>query len=522
MKRNAISFILIVLLVLGTFSGCSANATGDETTTGDTNQTTTTAATTTQQEAETTQTELENKLPKYVFMLIGDGMSAVQVNAAQVYNGNNSEGEVDTADLLFTEFPAVGLATTHDSTSFCPDSASTATAMSTGYKTHSGVIGLAVDKTTEVTNIAELLQEQGKKIGIISNVTINHATPAAYYAHAESRNDYYGIALQMAESGFDYFAGGEISQPTGKEKDQTDAYEVLQDKGYTVARTADEISALNASTGKCYAVTPVTQDSGAMPYSIDHQDGGLTLTDFVKKGIEVLDNDDEGFFMMVEAGKIDWSCHANDALTTIHEVYEFENVVKTAFEFAQEHPDETLIVVTGDHETGGMTIGYASTGYDTAFNILNNQKMSFVEFDKLISSKIEENADLAFADVMPLITENFGLKEPTGDAEADAADPLVLTEYEYSKLQQGFAESMLADEDREWTEETMLLYGGYNPLSVSITHIINNKSGIGWTSYSHTGVPVPVYAYGVGSEIFNGYYDNTDVFNKLVEICEIA
>jgi alkaline phosphatase len=199
MKRNAISFILIVLLVLGTFSGYSANATGDETTTGDTNQTTTTATTTTQQEAETTQAELENKLPKYVFMLIGDGMSAVQVNAAQVYNGNNSEGEVDTADLLFTEFPAVGLATTHDSTSFCPDSASTATAMSTGYKTHSGVIGLAVDKTTEVTNIAELLQEQGKKIGIISNVTINHATPAAYYAHAESRNDYYGIALQMAE-----------------------------------------------------------------------------------------------------------------------------------------------------------------------------------------------------------------------------------------------------------------------------------------------------------------------------------
>lgn len=462
----------------------------------------------------------EGKAPKYVFMLIGDGMSAVQVNAAQVLNGNNTSGEISTDNLLFTTFPACGMATTHDSTSFCPDSASTATAMSTGYKTHSGVIGMAVDKTTVVKNITELFKEEGKKVGVISTVTINHATPAAYYAHVPSRNDYYGIALQMAESGFDYFAGGEINKPTGNDKDQPDAYGIMEQNGYTIARTAQEIAALNASTGKCYAVAPNIQDSGSMTYAIDQESADVSLADLVRKGIEVLDGE-EGFFLMAESGKIDWACHANDAMTTIQEVIDFEDAVQVAYDFAQQHPDETLIIVTGDHETGGMTIGFASTGYSTAFNIMNSQQSSYVEFDNLIDNMQEANPNLTFADVTSVITDYFGLKLPSGNAETDAADPLVLTEYEVEKLEAGFAQAMLAREDREQTQEYSLLYGGYDPLSVSITHIINNKAGLGWTSYAHTGVPVPVYAYGTGAELFNGSYDNTDVFKRLCEICDI-
>jgi alkaline phosphatase len=453
-------------------------------------------------------------------MLIGDGMSAVQVNAAQVLNGNNTNGKVSTDNLLFANFPACGMATTHDSTSFCPDSASTATAMSTGCKTHSGVIGMAVDKTTAVKNIAELLKAKGMKIGIVSTVTINHATPAAYYAHVESRNDYYGIAMQMAKSGFDYFAGGEISQPTGSKKDQPDAYGILQENGYTVARAAEEISKLDASTGKCYAVAPNIQDSGSMTYALDQKSGDINLAYLVAKGIEVLDNKN-GFFIMAESGKIDWSCHANDAMTTIQEVVDFEAAVKVAYDFAQKHPDETLIIVTGDHETGGMTIGFASTGYITALNIMNNQKMSYVEFDSLITSIQKTNPNLTFVEVMPVITRHFGLKLPSGNAEADKADPLVLTGYEVEKLKAGFAQTMLPAENRQKTQEYNLLYGSYNPLSVSITHVINNKAGLGWTSYAHTGVPVPVYACGTGYELFNGYYDNTDVFKKLCEICKI-
>lgn len=455
------------------------------------------------------------KNAKYIFMFIGDGMAHVQVNAAQVYEGNNKSGEVATRNLNFTKFPVAGYATTHDSTSFAPDSASTATAFSTGVKTHSGTIGLKVDKKTVAKTITERLkQEKGMKIGVVSTVTINHATPAAYYAHVVSRNSYYDIAMQLSNSGFDYFGGGTINQPTGSNKDQKNAYDVLKDKGYYIPETKAEILALSSKSGKVYAPSPVTQDSGAMPYSIDNKEGDLTLADFVKKGIDVLDND-KGFFIMTESGKIDWACHANDAKSVITDVLAFEDSIQVAIDFAKKHPSETLIIVTGDHETGGMTIGYATTQYDTAFNILDHQKMSYIAFDELIGKMKEENKDLKFADVMPIITKNFGLIEPASpEAKKEANAALVMTEYEYGKLLDAFAESM--KQVKTDTQESYLLYGGYDPLSVTLTHILNNKAGIGWTSYSHTGTPVPVYATGAGSELFNGAYDNTDVFHKLV------
>lgn len=464
-----------------------------------------------------------HKVPKYIFMFIGDGMSFVQVNAAQVYEGNNTKGEVTPALVNFTQFPVAGVATTQDSTSFCPDSASTATALSTGVKTHSGVIGLEVDKTTVTPTITELLKEQkNMKIGVVSNVTINHATPAAYYSHIASRNNYYEIVMQMADSGFDYFGGGSINKPTGNDKDQKDAYEVLKEKGYTIADTKEKILELNNKSGKTYAVSPILQDSGAMPYAIDTKEGDLQLADFVKKGIDVLDNKN-GFFLMTESGKIDWAAHANDAKSVITDVLAFEDSIQVAVDFAEKHPTETLIIVTGDHETGGMTIGYAATGYSTAFDILDKQKMSYVAFDELLDDMKEQNKNgLTFEKVLPVITENFGLVAPNGIDEKAAGlevNPLEMTDGEYKKLQNGFAESM--KEKPTKNEETSLLYGGYDPLSVSLTHILNNKAGIGWTSYSHTGVPVGVFATGVSSDIFNGSYDNTDIFNKLAEVTKV-
>ncbi|MEO3150379.1 alkaline phosphatase [Turicibacter sanguinis] len=289
--------------------------------------------------------------PKYVFMFIGDGMSQVQVNAAQVYTGNDGEGEITTNNLNFTAFPTVGLVTTHNSTSFVPDSASTATALSSGVKTHSGVIGLEANKTKVTESITEKLKLAGKKIGIVTTVTINHATPAAYYAHVPSRGDYYEIATQLATSNFDYFGGGSIAQPTGKNEDERNVYEIIEENGYQVAKTKEDILALDSSSGKVYAQSPVLQDSGAMPYAIDAKEDDLMLADFVEKGIKVLDNE-QGFFMMVESGKVDWACHANDAMTAIAEVLAFEDVVQVAIDFANEHPEETLILVTGDHETG--------------------------------------------------------------------------------------------------------------------------------------------------------------------------
>lgn len=467
------------------------------------------------------------KVAKYIFMFIGDGMAAAQVNSAQIYGGSNKPNNMKLDVLNFQNFEAVGYQTTHDSTSFAPDSASTATALSSGYKTWSGTIGLKptgdisgnevenVDLKDIPKTIAEKLKEEkGMKIGIISTVTMNHATPAAYYAHVPSRNDYYEIAMQMADSNFDFFGGGTINKPKGNNNDQKDAYEVLKEKGYKIVNTKEDILALDNKQGKVYAVTPVVQDSGSMPYAIDNKEGDLTLADFVKKGIDVLDNE-KGFFMMVESGKIDWAGHANDAKTNIMEVLAFEDAVQVAIDFAKKHPEETLIIVTGDHETGGMSIGQATTGYDVAFEILENQKMSYVAFDELLDEMIKKNPKLKFEDVMPIITENFGLKNEYEDGEGD--NPymtLELSNSEVERLKRAFDDTMKEELPKD--EESYRLYGGYNPLSVTLTHILNNKAGIGWTSYAHTGIPVPVYATGVGAELFNGAYDNTEIYHKLV------
>ena len=452
---------------------------------------------------------VENASPKYVFMFIGDGMSSPQINSAQVFNGCNEPGLVDLQELTFTQFPVVGIQYTQDATSFAPDSASTATSLSSGFKTHSGVIGMGIDKVTKGTTIAEMLRDKGWKIGIVSTVTINHATPAAYYAHVASRNDYYEIGLQMAASGFDYFGGGSVNQADNGEKT---IYQVLEDNGYLVTNDRDTILSLNSDSGKVYAYSPVLQDDGAMPYAIDAEDDQLQLKDFVRKGIDVLDNE-TGFFMMVESGKIDWAGHANDALANIYDTLAFDEAIQVAVEFAKQHPEETLIVVTGDHETGGMTIGYAATGYDTAFDILRNQKCSFVAFDEMVAERTAAG-DFSFDVLMDMVEENFGLVAPGESAEVEA---LVMNDYEYALLQKAYDDAMSGNVDGY---EESLLYGGYNPISVTLTHIINNKAGIGWTSYFHTGLPVPVYAYGEGAEAFIGSYDNTQVALRLMDLTD--
>ena len=451
----------------------------------------------------------ENASPKYVFMFIGDGMSSPQTNSAQVYNGRNQSGLVELQELTFTQFPVVGLQYTQDSTSFCPDSASTATSLSSGFKTHSGVIGMGVDRVTPGTTIAEMLHDMGWKIGIVSTVTINHATPAAFYAHIASRNDYYDIGLQMADSGFEYFAGGSVNKADDGEKS---IYEVLEDKGYLVTNDKDTILSLNADSGKVYAYSPVLQDDGAMPYDIDAPADSLRLKDFVKKGIDVLYNE-TGFFMMVEGGKIDWAGHANDAVANMSDTLALDEAVEVALDFAKAHPDETLIIVTGDHETGGMTIGYAATGYNTAFDILRNQKCSYIQFDSYVE-EAKADGSFTFDDMMAMVEEYFGLVAP---GETAVNEALVMNDYEYAKLQKAYADDQSGNVDGY---EESLLYGGYSPISVTLTHILNNKAGIGWTSYAHTGLPVPVYAYGEGAELFVGAYDNTEVAHKLMDLTD--
>lgn len=458
--------------------------------------------------------------PKYVFMFVGDGLSHVQTQMANYYLDAINGDAVSPLDkgenilkseerLSYMGFDAGGITTTYDSTSFTPDSASTASSLSTGKKTHSGVISMDESMTVEYETIAEKAKNQlGYKVGIVTSVTLNHATPAAYYAHNASRNNYYEIGLDLVDSGFDYFAGGEISKYDNKGTEES-IYDLAEKAGYKVVlKDQSEAEKITAKDGKVIIIGEDAQ--GALPYEVDRKDGMWALSDFVSKGIEVLDNDD-GFFMMVEAGKIDWACHANDAKSSIYDTIAFDNAVKEAYDFYLQHPDETLIVVTGDHETGGMTIGYAGTAYDTFLAQLQGQQGSYDVFEaKVADYKANQTS---FDKVMDDVEDFFGIAKDGVDAT------LTLTDYEIDKIKTAYNVSVLGQSvDKNKHAE---LYGGYDPLAVTVLHILNNKSGIDFTSFSHTGVTVGTFAHGVGCEYFNGFYDNTEIFDSLATIMNV-
>ena len=365
-------------------------------------------------------------------------------------------------------------------------------------------------KTKKFTTIAEMAKAKGKKVGVVTSVSLDHATPAGYYAKEVSRGNYYDIGIQLAKSNFDYFGGGGFVQPTGKNKDQKDIYEVIKENGYTLALNNDDFKKLKNGE-KSVAINAQLADGSSMNYEVDRKKEILSLADFTQKGIEVLDNKN-GFFLTVEGGKIDWACHANDALSSILDTIAFDDSVKVAIEFMKKNPKDTLIIVTGDHETGGMSIGFAGTQYSTFFNKLKGQKISYVGFDTLLATMKKEGTLNKFEDILPIIKENFGLT--TDDSKSD----LFLNEYELNSLKEAFKLTAMNATERPKNDMIYLQYGGYEPLTIELTHIINKKAGIAWTSYSHTAVPVPTYASGSGSDLFNGYYDNTDIFFKLKSI----
>lgn len=553
MKKKILCMFMASMMVAGMMTGCSAgeSAATDANSTAESeaenNESDDTDAKGAVETVAAEKTKTDEQTPKYIFLFIGDGMSYPQIQLTNYFLSANEnkesaqtvsvEGEEKTVlssgnNLAMMNFPVAGSAQTYDSTSFAPDSASTATSIATGNKTWSGSINVSTDFTQEYETIAEKLKAQKDyKIGIVSSVNINHATPAAFYAHQASRNNYYDIGLELIDSGFDYFAGGGLLAPTGKEEEQKDLYVLAEEGGYKVVKTQAEAEALTAEDGKALVIDEHLADSNAMAYSMDLQEGEWTLADYVDKGIEVLDNEN-GFFMMVEGGKIDWACHANDAAATITDTLALDQAVKEAVEFYQEHPDETLILVTGDHETGGLTIGFAGTNYDTFLTNFNNQKISYAKFDSDYVSKYkEEKTD--FDTIMKDVTELFGLQAPAEEGaesteKKDSADKhpeseddgaLVMTQYEYDTLKEAYETTMSrTGEEEEFAQDEYVKYGSYEPLTVTITHILNNKSGVNFGSYAHTGLPVEVFAQGAGQENFAGYYDNTDIYEKVAAL----
>jgi alkaline phosphatase len=469
------------------------------------------------------QDEHSGSHPKFIFLFIGDGMATPQIHATEAYLGflaqnAGNRGSIKVKTLAMTGFPVLGMQKSSARNSFITGSAAAGTALACGIKTNINIISMYPDARTPCTTLAESARAQGMKVGIVTSVSLDHATPAVFYAHTSSRMAYQEIDRQLLRSGFDYFAGGGFISMNDVEK-QAAA------NGFVYVDTRAEFDGLKPGSGKIIAVNPYLDHSKAIPYALNRlsadgpgedYEGSITLAEFTQKGIQLLNNDN-GFFMMVEGGKIDWACHANDARAVIEDIIALDDAVKAALDFADRHPSETLIIVTGDHETGGLALGSAGTAYEAHYKKMEAQKLAFDDFNSKILA-LYKNAhtpapDDIDADMWKIIMDYFGMdgSQLTPDSKDD------LSEYEIKQLEEAFDLAMTGI-NIHTEDENRLLYGTYNPLSVTLTHLLNSKSGLGWTSYAHTALPVPVFAIGIGSNIFDGYYDNSDVARKIFKI----
>ena len=440
------------------------------------------------------------KAPKYVFYFIGDGMGLNQVVGTQYYL-RSCQGELGVTPLCFTQFPYMGVATSYSGTSDVTDSAAGGTALATGHKTYNGAIGLDVNGQS-VTSIAEKAQRCGVKVGVATSVTLNHATPASFYAHQKSRNDYYEIGVQLAQSGFDFFGGGDLEENVNNE-DRTapQLYDVAAEAGYKIIRGYEKIK----KGGKGNKVILI-QDQNAVektiPYAIDAVQGDLTLEYITEVGIKQLDNR-KGFFFMVEGGKIDYAAHANDAAAVFHEVEDFDRAIRVAYEFYLEHPKETLIIITADHETGGLTLGNGQ--YALNFAALQAQKVSHVGFSRKINRMRHETQDnVTWEQVREALKENFGFWEQ-----------VKLSEKDEKALYDEYCRSIA---DNKKVSMAKSLYYMDEPISALAVRILDRMAMVSWPVGSHTAAFVPVYAIGNGAERFCGQMDNIDIPKRIAEV----
>ena len=445
----------------------------------------------------------QNQIPKakYVFFFIGDGMGHQQITATQAYLAaiNNELGNVD---LSFTTFPATGASSTYAYNRYITGSAAAGTALATGSKTSINTIGLNHDHSDTLYSIAYIANSAGFNVGIATSVSIDHATPAAFYAHQTDRDLYHRIAHDLLKTDFRFFASGGFRDPLGeKSMDKMgNVYELGKEKGYFFTQSLSIVDSLKNSYSSIVYSSPNPSQGCNLKYHIDKKETDVTLADITSLAIDVLYNPN-GFFLMVEGGKIDWACHDNDAATTIGEMISFSDAVAVAVEFYKKYPNETLIVVTSDHETGGMSFGNKVNRYNSNVALLANQKNSLLEFNSIVQEfKLMHGNKPSFNQTLSFLASELGI----------GSDDNKLSQESLELLKKAYNASILP-KSKETAKNSKELYGSYDPIAVVGIQVLNEMAGIGWTSTSHTGSLVPIYAIGNGQHLFNGQMDNTDI-----------
>lgn len=306
--------------------------------------------------------------PKNAILFVGDGMGVAQTTAARVYQKNARDGR-----LTLDTFRHVALVRTYSANTMVTDSAAAATALASGHKTNALMVGQLPDGTP-VSSVLQRAKSSGRSVGIVTNTTVSHATPAAFYAHSERRSPEAPLVDQLIAYGeIDLVLGGgrryflsqgaddpETGDRSGRGDDR-DMIEEARGKGYRYIQRLSEFEDVQRDLASVKKLLGLFS-SGAMAYELERGEdrwGEPSLEQMTRLAIAMLQRNPEGYFLMVEGGRIDHGGHENKALHVVHETLAFDRAIAAALELTQ-NTDDTLIVVTADHETGGLAInGYA-------------------------------------------------------------------------------------------------------------------------------------------------------------------
>ncbi len=425
--------------------------------------------------------------PRYIFYFIGDGMGVQPSNAAEVYNRRVRNSD---RPLAMNTFTSVGWLTTYSATGPVTDSAAAGSALACGRKTLNGMLGMTPDSVS-MASVAEELFAEGYGVGLATSVAADDATPGAFYAHVPSRKMYYQICRDMAASGYQ-FVGGAGIRGFVADGDSTDLAAHLAAEGVQVVYGPEGISTIDSD--RVLLLNPKGKPEWNIGYTIDSIAGVLTLPQLTGACLAQLERTSpERFFMMVEGGNIDHALHGNDGGAAIKEIINFNEAIEIALEFYAAHPEETLVIVTADHDTGGSSLLYSS---GTGLRYIDYQKVSKEKFSEYCKSLLDNNTAYSWDDMEQYLRDNLGLFGPVPVDDSDTASLR-------SKFDTTFALRDSADQHT--------LYANFNAFAVEVFRVFNKAIGIGFTTTGHSGNPVPVYAIGCGAERFTGFTDNTDI-----------
>jgi alkaline phosphatase len=440
---------------------------------------------------------------RYIFLFIGDGMGLTQRMTAEIYlSGPARPGEeLKIPRLKMNTLPVAGLTRTASWDGHITDSAAAATAMATGRKTRNGRLSMDPIKETPFPTFAEIMLKQGWRVGLVSSSPIDDATPGAFYAHEPSRGNRYAIAMAAAHSGITYLAGG---GPVGAIPEEGDPRESplarARANGFRLVHNRADLLAIQPGGGPVWAFRAGADGlPRGMSFDRDRDPTEPSLAEYTRKGIELLDNE-TGVFLMVEGGLSDVAGHGNCLVSVVHEVLALDAAVEEALRFYARHPEETLILVTGDHETGGLSLGSARSNHDLLRARVDGQTVRLSGVVEALSGW--RTKQTPFEEVLPQLLEMTGWPE--------------ISPQELAEFRVAYAESLkgLAYPDR--TPEVQRAYGTGDPLQVAIFRKTAGDSGLTWTTGGHSGQPVMTTAAGVGSRPFGSYHENTDIFRFLM------